>query len=240
MSSQPSQVRPGSVSRDWRRPLTSEKSEAYVNYLQSLESAHGMFSVSLDEALGLQKVGRSSHAQQMLRLSPALCRRLSSPLKCLLGTMSVHARHFGIAPNLVPLNPGNFQSPRSQWVARFNGLFSKVLLTKKSQFVNKISTLEDLVGDLHDNFVSTAAELLEDEPVQPERDWERLDAVHYDLNTCFRETVVLYKSFLHALPDGQLADFQSTLQSRHEAAQERVAARAWHLTHRRIAFLKGQ
>lgn len=240
MRSLSSQVRSGSVSQDWRKPLSSEKSDLYVKCLQNLETAYTMFSVSLDEALGMRRMGRYAHAQQLLSPSSELCNRLSSPLRCLLGTMLVHARHFGITPNLVPLNPENFQSSRSQRVARFNELISMVLLTNRSQFVSKMSTLEDLVEELDEGFVATATELLEEESIWPERDWELLDAVHYDLNTCLRETAVLYKSFLHALPEEQLAEFQITLDSRCDAAQEAAGARTRHVAHRRMAFLKGQ
>ena len=240
MRSQSSQVRPGSVSQDWRKPLSSNKSDLYVKCLQNLEIAYAMFSVSLDEALGMRRLGRFNQAQQVLRLSPELCNRLVLPLESLLGTMVQHARHFSVAPNIVPLNPENFQSSRSQRMARFNELFSKVLLTKKSQFLNKISTLEDLVEELDGSFMATAQELLEGESIQPERDWELLDAMHYDLNTCLREAAVLYKSFLHALPTEQFAEFENSLQNRYEAAQEEVGTRTRHLAHRRIAFLKGQ
>ena len=240
MRSQSSQVCPGSVSQDWRKPLSSEKSDLYARCLQDLETAYTMFSVSLDEALGMRRSGRYGYAQELLSLSPELCNRLSSPLRCLLGTMLVHARHFGITPNLVPLNPENFQSPRSLRLARFSELFSKVLLTKKSQFVNKMSTLEDIVEELDEGFVATSVELLEEESIEPERDWELLDAAHYDLNTCLRETAVLYKSFLHALPEEQLAEFQSTLESRSEAIRQTAVARTQNLAHRRMAFLKGQ
>jgi len=220
--------------------LNGEKSESYVNYLQNLENAYTVFSVSLDEALGMERIGERSHAQQLLSLSPALCSRLSIPLRCLLTSMERHARHFGVMPNMASLNPENFQSPRSQRVATFNELFSRVLLTRKSQFINKISTLEDLVEELDRTFGATAGELAGDESIEPERDWGLLDAVHYDLNTCLRETAVLYKSFLLALPEEQLAEFENTLQCQDEATQEPVRSRARHLAHRRIAFLKGQ
>lgn len=238
MRSQSRQARPGSVFQDWRKPLSSEKSDLFTGHLQNLEICYTMFSVSLDEALGLQRLGRRSRAQEVLDLTPELCNRLSLPLTSLLGAMLAHAKHFGVAPLMAPLNPDNFQSPRSQRVARFNELLSKVLFTKKSQFLSKISTLEDLVEELGESFVATAGELIEDESVLPEKDWELLDATHYDLNTCLRETAVLYKSFLHSLPEEQVAEFHETLRSRCESAEELAGKR--HLAHRRIAFLKGQ
>jgi hypothetical protein len=154
--------------------------------------------------------------------------------------MLVHARYFGITPNLVPRNFANLQSPRSQRLARFSALFSKVLLTRKSHFVHKISRLQDLVQELEGSFVKKAQELAEAESIQPERDWELLDAVHYALNTCLRETAVLYKSFLHALPEGRLEGFQSTVEENTQTARESIAARAPHLAPRRKVFAKGQ
>jgi len=240
LGSQSRQTRPGAVSLDWRRPLGRDKDDVYVGLVRKLEEAYGMFSVALDEGVGMRRVGREGQAIQILGMSAELCSWLSLPLRCLLKTMLVHARHFGVAPNLAPLNPEHFQCVRSQRVARFNELFSKVLLTRKSQFVHKISTLEDLVEELDRDYVSIAEGLAEEESSQPDQDWEQLDSAHYDLNTCLRETVVLYKSFLHALPDVQLTGFQLTLKQNCEAAHEAVTARARHVAHRRMAFLKGQ
>ena len=231
-------ARIGSVSQDWRRPLSEEKSTSYVRYVQDLEIAYRMFSVSLDEAFGMRRAGRLGQAQQVLTVSTALCNRLAWPLGCLLQSMMRHARHFGTTPNLAPLDPENFQSARSQRVARFNELFSRVLLTRKSQFVSKISTLRDLVEELDGNFRSVAIDLYEEESIRPDWDWEVLDAAHYDLNTCLRETAVLYKSFLHALPENQLDSFESTV--REHGASEAVRAGARHLARRRMALLKGQ
>ena len=114
MRSQSSHNRGGSVSQDRRKALSAEKCEAYIDYLQNLESNYTMFSVSLDEALGMQKAGRREHALLLLSLAPALCSRLSLPLRCLLGSRERHARHFGITPNILPLNPENFQPARGE------------------------------------------------------------------------------------------------------------------------------
>jgi hypothetical protein len=230
----------GSVSQDWRRPLTDEKSRAYFGHVGRLETAYGMFSVNLDESFGLRRHGRTAKAYQVLSVAPALCQRLASPLRSLLCAMLEHCKHFGTTPNLAPLDPGNFQNPRSQRVARFNDLFSRVLLTRKSQFLYKIHVLSELVEDLGSSFESTVEELAEGMSNQPERDWEFLDSVHYDLNTCLRETAVILKSFLHALPEAQLSPFQVTLEEQSAVFSPRLSARARHLAHRRMAFLKGQ
>lgn len=234
------QVHAGSVSQDWRLPLSGDKSLAYLNYVRRLEIAYSMFSVNLDEAFGMRRGGRTSRAFQVLSVSAALCQRLAHPLHSVLHAMVEHAKHFGTTPNLAPLDAANFQDSRSQRVARFNDLFSKVLLTRKSQFLNKISTLADLVNELDSSFESTVEELAGGESLHPEHDWELLDAVHYDLNTCLREAVVVLKSFLHALPEAQLRCFQTTLEAQSASSSATIPARARHLAHRRMAFLKGQ
>jgi hypothetical protein len=230
----------GSVSQDWRRALSSDKSRTYLNSVRTLETAYAMFSVNLDEAFGLRRGGRTAKAYQVLGVAPALCRRLASPMHSLLCAMLDHGKHFGTTPNLLPLDPENFQHSRSQRVARFSDLLCKILLTRRSQFLHKISALADLVEDLGSNFEMTIDDLCEERSLRPERDWELLDAVHYDLNTCLRESVVLFKSFLHALPDAQLAEFETNLHERLNGGPAPRLARSRHLDHRRIAFLKGQ
>jgi hypothetical protein len=228
-----------SVSQDWRAPLRGDKSHVYLNSVQRLEIAYSMFSVNLDEAFGMRRHGRSSKACQLLSMAPDLCQRLVHPLRSLLRTMMEHVRHFGITPNIAPLNAENFQHTRSRRVALYNDLFSRVLLTRKSQFSYKISALAELVDELNSHFDATAEELSGGGSFSPDRKWELLDAVHYDLNTCLRETIVLYKSFLHALPDQQIPGFQVALQEC-QANSPSLSARARHLAHRRMAFLKGQ
>lgn len=239
MHSRPVPMLNASVSQDWRMPLKGDKSHTYLNCVRRLETAYSMFSVNLDEAFGMRRNGRNSKAHQVLSVAPALCQRLAHPLRSLLQVMLEHAKHFGISPNLAPLDAKNFQHSRSQRVALFDDLLSRILLTRKSQFAHKISALADLVDELDSSFETAAEELATGESIHPERDWDLLDSIHYDLNTCLREAVVLLKSFLHALPDPQLSGFQTAINESCPASSG-LAARASHLAHRRIAFLKGQ
>lgn len=240
MPSRPPAIRAGSVSHDWCSPLSLEKSGVYLQTLNRLETSYSMFSINLDEALGLRRCGQIAKANQVLIVSPALCQKFSVLLLGLLRAMRAHARHFGIAPNLAPLNPDNFQKAKSQRAARLNGLLNRVLLTRKSQFLQKISTLIDLVEDLGDNYVGSAGEAGDGHSYHPDECWEVLDPVHYDLNTSLRETVVLLKSFLHALPVSQLLEFQSALDNGQFRSPSRIPLVAGHLAHRRMTPIKGQ
>jgi hypothetical protein len=238
--SRPLSMHSASVSQDWRKPLDAGKSSAYLHCVRRLETAYAMFSVNLDEAFGMRRIGRYSKASQVLTVAPALCGRFAQPLRSLLEVMLDHAKHFGIVPNLAPLDPQNFQNPRSRRAALLNELLSRILLTRKSQFFHKISTLGDLVEQLDLSYESTAAELASGDSPLPDQDWESLDSIHYDLNTCLRETIVVFKSFLHALPEPQLSAFQGAMDESCTSTVSPFFARARHLAHRRMAFLKGQ
>jgi hypothetical protein len=199
-----------------------------------------MFSVNLDEAIGLRRHGRFGKAYQALSVAPALCKRLADPLRTLLSAMLVHAKHFRVIPNLSPLDPENFQQAKSRRAASFNGICSRIFLSQRSQFHNKISTLLELVENLNESFCDAAKELNDPSSVQPEREWDLLDASHYDLNTCLRETIVLLKCFLLALPDEQLLEFNATLRGVPLPSSSPVLAPKRHLAHRRMTLLKGQ
>lgn len=240
MSSCFSLSRRGSVSLDWRTPLSEEKSRTFLHITHQLEASYAMFSINLDEAFGMRRGGRLSTAYQLLHVAPDLCGRLTRPLLNLLRAMLEHAKHFGTVPNLAPLNPENFHSMRGQRVALLNDLFSRVLLSRRARFLYKINVLTELVGHLSESFGATSEHLAEGEFIRPDREWNRLDAVHYDLSTCLREAAVLLKCFLHALPASQLPAFAEGLRHSSSPSSSLVAARPRYLAHRRMAFLKGQ
>lgn len=230
----------GSVSQDWRAPLSAEKSVTYLHTLRLFETSYAMFSINLDEALGLRRTGRLDKAYMALSVTPALCKRLAGNVQVLLRALLAHAKHFRITPNISPLDPDNFQQNASRRAAHFNRLCSHILLSQRSQFVHKISTLLELIEDLNTTFSSATSELNEFSSLQPERAWEMLDAAHYDINTCLREAIVLLKSFLHALPEEQLSEFNAALQKHAFAPSSRILVPKRRLAHRRMSLLKGQ
>jgi hypothetical protein len=211
MATQPAIRRNPSVIQDWNSSLSTAHDESFFRVARHLETAYAMWSVNLDEALSFRRTGRASHASDALGVSPALCYRLSHSLLGSLRAMLFHARHFGTAPNLAPLAACNFQLPSCQRAARVNTLVSKLLLTNKSQFQYKIAILLELVGNLSDSYIHISGELSGGSSMEEGLDWQSLDVTHYDLNTCLRESIVLLKCFLIALPDGQLAEFNLSL-----------------------------
>src|SRR5262250_2933481 len=117
-----------SVQQDWRAFLPEAKSALFYAHAKELESAYLMLSVALDGALGLRRRGQSVKAVQAAEVTPELCDRLVLRLNSVLHAMRQQARHFGIVPNLAPLEAANFRTERAQRAARFSGLVSRVLL----------------------------------------------------------------------------------------------------------------
>jgi hypothetical protein len=211
-----------------------------MDALHDLETSYGMFSVNLDEAIGFYRHGRFEKAYRGLSVTPALCKMLADPLIALLRAMLVHAKHFRIVPNLSPLNPDNFQQTKSRRAASFNDICSRIFLSQRSQFLHKISTLVELVENLNESFCDAAEELKDPSAIQPEREWDKLDASHYDLNTCLRESIVLLKCFLLALPDEQLLEFEAALRGAPLPSSSPLLVPKRHLAHRRMTLVKGQ
>jgi hypothetical protein len=240
MASQPAPRPHSSVIHDWSSSLSTAHDESFSRTVIHLERAYWMWSVNLDEALGFRRTGRGTKAALVLTISPALCDRLSHPLQGSLRAMLFHARHFGTSPSLAPLAAYNFRLVSSQRAARFNSLFSKLLLTHKSQFQYKLSVLGDLVADLSSSYVQASEELNEGISVEEDQDWEALQTSHYDLNICLQETIVLLKSFLVALPDTQLEEFNLSLQRQMTCPPAPSTALSRNLAHRRVPVIKGQ
>ncbi len=199
------------VQQDWRACLPTEKAHIFYDHERHLELLYNMFSVSLNEAIELKLAGLLGKALSAMSMSAELCERLTRPLTGTLRALHEHAKHYGTVPNAAPLDPQNYHGPRGQRSARISGLLDKVLFSHRLQFLHKVSTLEEMVEDLDRDFRRLAGDLVEGVCPDPERVWHDVDAGHYDLNTCLRETIVLFKSFLVVLPAGQLGDFEKAV-----------------------------
>ena len=224
-----------SVQEDWHAWLTEAKEIVFHSYSQQLESNYLMFSISLNEAIGLRREGRFGTALQAVGLSPGLCKLLTQPLSGLLRSLYEHAKHYGTMPNVALLDPANFRGSRSQRSARIHALLSRVLLSNRHQFLHKISTLGEIVDDLEREYCLAASDLADCACCNPLATWASLDAGHYDLNTCLRESLVLLKSFLLAVPEDQLQFFQQTVREQSQAQEKDLPARQPAVRHRRLA-----
>ena len=204
MNIRPPLRRYDSVQQDWRSLLPEAKATFFYAHANELENAYLMLSVALDGALALWRRGQNVVARETADVTPELCDRLVFRLSSVLNAMRQQARHFGIVPNLAPLEVSNFRTERAQRAARFSSLMSHVLFSEHSQFLQKISALQQIVEELGDFFVETVQQAHPVDADDRSICWQALDAGHFDINTSLRETLVLFKSFLVVLPEEQL------------------------------------
>ncbi len=235
-----SSTRGKSVKDDWRAWLPEAKAQVFDKQVHQLESSYVMLSVPLDEAITLRQLGHSGKSLQALGITSGLCKLLTQTLAGLLRAVSEHARHYGTVPNAAPLDPANFQGQKGQRSARMSSLLNLVLLSHRLQFLHKVSTLEEMVEDLGQDFRHAANDLAGGTYLNPKKMWAELDADHYDLNTCLREAIVVFKSFLIALPESQLGVFQNTLRRQSQPQEAGVHSRQHVIRHRRMPAIAGE
>jgi hypothetical protein len=190
-----------SVETDWFGGLPEDQLHAFRIYARELEAPYLMFSVSLDEAISLRKSGSLAKSFQVVVLTSALCGRLTELLENMLRSLAEHCKHRGMIPSVAPLNPADFHSKRGQRSALKSFLLSGVFLSRHAQFLSKIRALRVMVADIGHNFCSAAEDVVSrGATVESAQLWAAMDAGHFDLNTCLRESIVLLKCFLRALP----------------------------------------
>lgn len=236
----PPSARGKSVKDDWRAWLPEAKALLFNKQVHQLESSYVMLSVSLDEAIELRQLGQPAKSLQAMAITSGLCGLLTRTLAGLLRALSEHAKHYGTIPNAAPLDPANFQGQKGQRSARMSTLLNHVLLSQRLQFLHKVSTLMEMVEDLGKDFRRAADDLAEGLTVNPQETWDEVDADHYDLNTCLREAIVVFKSFLIALPESQLGTFQDTVREQSEPRETGLASRQDLIRHRRTTAIAGE
>jgi hypothetical protein len=229
-----------SVQQDWRAILPLAKGISFSNHTEELESAFLMFSVALDDSIALNRSGSGENASQGIRMVGELCALLALRITAVLHAMRQFSRHFGIAPNLAWLDASNFHSEQGQRAARHSNLVSHVLLSERSQFLNKVTTLEEIVDALGDEVIEVSRQLSGVQSAHSSWLWRFLDLSYFDLNTCLRETDILLKSFLFVLPDDQLAMFDFTVSGLGRVRRLKSYSSPELIRARRIATVAGE
>ena len=229
-----------SVQQDWRGILPLDKGLSFSKHVEELESAFMMFSVALDESIALNRGGNGEGAHQVFSVVGDLCATLALRITAVLHAMRQFSRHFGIVPNLSLLESSNFKSELAQRAARHSNLVGHILLSQRSQFLNKVTTLEEIVDVLSDEVIKVSGQLSAVRSLHVPQLWSFLDCGYFDLNTCLRETDVLLKSFLFVLPDEQLAMFDFTVNGLARGRRLKSHSSPELIQGRRIAAVAGE
>jgi hypothetical protein len=121
-----------------------------------------------------------------------------------------------------------------------SNLLNHVLLSHRLQFLHKVSTLQEMVEDLGKDFRHAADDLAEGSSVNAPKMWAEVDSDHYDLNTCLREAIVVFKSFLIVLPESQLGAFQNTVREQSQLQEAGAPPLPRVISHRRMTAIAGK
>ncbi len=200
-----------SVREDWFAGLSEEKHQLFDSAVAELEAGYQMLSVALDEAFALRDRGELVRARQEVAISAELLDRLAARLLESLKALKEHGRNSGKLPLVAPLNPDFYRGETACRIAFCHRLLHRLLVTRRSRFLRKLRALAQTVEALSGEFRAAAEAISEGTTVHPGGHWQALEYLHYDLNTCLRETIVVLKSFLHLLPAGSCEAFRHRL-----------------------------
>jgi hypothetical protein len=200
-----------SVREDWFAWLPREKDHLFDAARTELECSNLILCVTLDEALSLCERGDTSLAKEQAAVFADLFDRLAIRLLVVNQTIQQHGSHFGIVPNVAPLDPSNFRGSTAHRISVTSSLLSKVLFAARSRFFHKLRALGEIIEDSQGQVHEIVEELSGGLSSFPKRDWRQLDVLAYDLSTCMGETTVVLKSFLCALPTEELETFRKRL-----------------------------
>jgi hypothetical protein len=197
-------ARRGSVGNDWLAVLPEEKAAVFYTAVRRLDKSYVMMSVALDDAIRMRGDGRLP----MARLQAGVCADLLGGVEeRLLRTVDVllaHCRHLSVSqhllPQVAPLRPEYFRHPQGRRFAAQHSIAHYLFWTVPSRFFLKLRALRHAVTKLARRFEFAAREIADGTSVVPQDCWRELDELHFDLNTCLQEVILLFKSALRLLP----------------------------------------
>lgn len=224
-----------SVREDWCARLPEDKSRVFDAIVHGWEEAYAVFSVPLDDAMALRADGKLTRARQCVEIASNFVTDLTAPLSCSCRAMDRWGRQFAMPPAVTSFDPSFYRSEFARQNAQWNHLMHMVLFGSRARFHHKLHVLGTNTITLGEEFRRQADELFHTLNLRPESCWPRLDELHYDLNTCLREAIVILKSFLLTLPPRNLSLFHQELDDSAAAALCSEAARqATHAHHGRL------
>ena len=199
------------VHEDWFAWIPNEMDELFDATRNDLESSDAILSITLDEALSLCKGGKFDSAKESANTVAGLFDRLADRICNVIRAIKDHGSHFGTLPNVKPLSPSNFRGATAQRVSFMNNLLAKVVFRGRTRFFHKLASLDEIIADSQREAHAIVDSIAEGASQFPDRGWQQLEVLEYDLNTCMGETTVLLKSFFCALPPEELGAFREKL-----------------------------
>jgi hypothetical protein len=191
--------------------LPREKARTFDALVRQWEYTYAMMSIALDDAVSLRSRGELICARQQVSITAELLEPLAEALTSLCRTLLLHGRRLTVLPVVEPLNTSFFRGDTARSAASWNAILHRVLFGNRPRFIHKLRILSDTIEQLGREFREAAGDISKGLAVQPHVCWERLECLHYDFNTCLRETEVVLKCFLRIVPAEQLPALNSEL-----------------------------
>jgi hypothetical protein len=184
-----------------------------------------MMSVALQDAFTFRSRGQLICARQQVGVAAELFGRISRLLVFSCETLSFFARRIPEVPHVEPLRSENFRGDTAQSAASWNGILHHVLFAERSRFFHKLRILANTLERLDIEFFEAASDIADGIATEPGLIWARIDALHFDFNTCLREMEVVMKSTLHAMPSELAQAVAAELEKAPQAEPRPVRAR---------------
>ena len=202
---------PQSVSEAWMASLPKDKNDVFEGVVRQWDCLYAMLSVALDESFSLRARGELIFARQQVTLSGKVLDRLGKMLVAACDILADRGRRLEDVPPVESMKTTFFRGDAGQSAASRNEILHVILPTNRLRFFLKMRLLSDAIERVTTEFRKTASDLADGTAEDPDAAWRLLECLHYDFNTCLRESEVMFKSFLVALRTENLADFSSAL-----------------------------
>lgn len=214
MSRQKGRNLPGrrGVCDDWVRALPRDKSRIFEAVVGRWECAYAMMSVALDDAITLRARGELVCAHQQVGVAVDLLQGLAKSLVGCCEVLIRRGRRLDEIPSVEPMRTEFFRGHTAKSAASRNSFLHRVLFGERSRFTHKLRILSETLAQIEGQFAGLADELSRGVCVRAGA-WRTLDCLHYDFNTCLRESEVVLKSFLRVLPSDQLEFFAAEMET---------------------------
>src|SRR5579862_170724 len=203
--------RTATVREDWLAWLPPGKEQVFEATHEELEVANVILGVIVNDAYTLCRQGKLRAAREQAIVFGGLFERLSDRQRDVLRALEEHSRRFRTGANIAPLRPDFFRSDAAQRVARGHALMSLAIFRARTRFRHKIAAIAKVIAELRREALEIGEQIAQGNAVRLPRRWGQLEVLHYDLNTCLRETTIVMKSFFCVLPEEELAPFRKRL-----------------------------
>ncbi len=214
-----------SVLSAWFARLPEEKASVYDSCATELESGFNVLSIALDMALRLRERGRLREAREALALCRELAERHARVLDGVLRALDQESRHLAVLPEALEIEAEWFRTAGARSACFWGGLLRHVLFSARTRWFHMLHSLREIQGDVSEAFLSTAEEVSRGSSLAPAGEWENLEKLHDDWNTCLRETVISFKCLLDTASAGELEGLRRELEAARKSAQQQESNR---------------